>query len=275
MIMRKSKLARYFSRRHSNVVEAEKRVVVYLWREEQQQRDTLADHERPSRITTDDTITQESSVVEQTLSGSMEPRTTATIPQGPRLDIQPVSPFVEQPEQFAPAIRQQGERTSMESTSSRSNDSAMNAERLLNHNLEDTSASPDIVPPLHPTPTRSLDEYKCSPGIHSESPHHSTTPSYTSADFETPDFAELMDGLAVVMSRLNPRTDSVVGIGSAVGSDAVEEAAAIVTDVSRYSGYIDMVPRISEEEEDEEYERTKIERLDEMKTDVSRSTIWK
>lgn len=270
--MRRSKLARYFSRRHSKVVEAEKRVVVYLWREEQQQqhRDTLDDQEYPSTITADDFPTQASLVVEQTPSGPTKPRTTATTPQGPRLDIQPVSPFMEQPEQFAQATRLRDEPVSIGS-----NSSAINAERQLNHNPKDISASQDTVPPLHPTPTTSLDEHRRSPSIHSESAHHSTTPSYTSADFETPDFAELMDGLAIVMSKLNPRADSVVGIDSAVGGfGTAEEVKAVVPDASRYSGYIDMVPRISEEEEDEERERERIGKLDENETDVSRSAIW-
>ena len=272
MIMRRSKLARYFSRRHSKIVETEKRVVVYLWREEQQQqhRDTLAGREYPSTITADDFPTQASPVVEHTPSGPTEPRTTATTPQGPRLDIQPVSPFMQQPEQFAQATKPQDDRVSIGS-----NSSAINAEQQLNHNLKDISASQDTVPPLHPTPTKSLDEYRNSQSLQSESAYHSTTPSYTSADFETPDFAELMDGLAIVMSKLNPRTDSVIGFDSAVGGfGTAEEAAAVVPDASRYSGYIDMVPRISEEEEDEEHGRERIEKLDESKADVSRSTIW-
>lgn len=268
-------MARYFRRRHSKIVEAEKRVVVYLWREEQQQRDTLADQEHPSTITADDSLTQASLVVEQTPFGPTDPRTTATTSQGPRLDIQPTSQFMEQAEQFAPASSPQDEGVTIGSISSRSHSPVINAVRQFNHNPEAISASQDTVPPLHPTPTRSLDENRRSPSMHSKSPHRSITPSYTSADFETPDFAELMDGLAVVMSRLNPRTDSVVGIDSAVVLDSFEVMAAAVPDTSRYSGYIDIVPRISEEEEDEEYERAKIETLDENKTNVSRTAIWK
>jgi len=277
-MMRRSKLARYFSRRHSKVVEAEKRVVVYLWREEQQQqqqqqqhRGTLAGQQHPSTITADEFPTQASSLVEQTPSDHTEPRTIATTPQGPRLDIQPVSPFMEQSDQCAQAPSPRDEHISIGS-----DNTAINAQRQLSHNPENTSASQDTVPPLHPTPTRSLDEYRHSPSLHSESAHHSTTPSYTSTDFQTPDFAELMDGLAIVMSKLNPHADSVVGIDSAVGGfGTAEEVKAVVPDASRYSGYIDMVPRISEEEEDEEHERERIGKLDENKTDVSRSTIWK
>ena len=273
MIMRRSKLARYFSRRHSKVVEAEKRVVVYLWREEeeqQQHRDTLAGQQHPSTITADNFPTRASSVVEQTPSGPTDSETTAITPQGPRLHLQPVSPFMKQPEQSAQATRLQDKRVSIGS-----NSSAINAEQQLNHNPKDISASQDTVPPLHPTPTGSLDKHRHSPSIHSESPHHSTTPSYTSADFETPDFAELMDGLAVVMSKLNPRTDSIVGVDSAIGGfGTADEVKAVVPDASRYSGYIEMVPRISEEEEDEEHERERIGKLDENKIDVPRSTIW-
>ncbi|KEQ75354.1 hypothetical protein M436DRAFT_61767 [Aureobasidium namibiae CBS 147.97] len=272
MIMRRSKLARYFSRRHSKTVEAEKRVVVYLWREEQQQqyRATLAGQQHRSTITAGDFPNQASSMVEQMPSGPPEPRTIATTSQGPRLDIQPVLRFMkEQLEQSAQATSPQDERVSIGS-----NSSAINTERRRNHTPKDISASQDIVPPLHPTPKRSPGEHEHSPSLYSKSADNSTTPSHTSADFETPDFAELMDGLAIVMSKLNPRNDSVVGIDSAIGGFGIaEEVAAVVPDASRYSGYIVMVPRISEEEEDEEHERERIGRSNENKNDVSRSTI--
>ena len=67
------------------------------------------------------------------------------------------------------------------------------------------------------------------------------------------------------MSTLNPRTDSVVEV------DSAEVIAVAVPDTSRYSGYIDMVPRISEENE-EEYD---VENINEKKTEELRSTIWK
>lgn len=68
------------------------------------------------------------------------------------------------------------------------------------------------------------------------------------------------------MSKLNPRTDSVVDeIESGVRVDLAEVVTVAVPDTSRYSGYIDMVPRISEENE-EEYD---VEKINEKKTEES------
>ena len=90
-----------------------------------------------------------------------------------------------------------------------------------------------------------------------------------------------MDRLALVESRLNPRTVSAVEI------DIVEEhvpevpavpEVSVVPEASRYTAYFEMVPRISEEDEDEdededEYEMEKIEKMYEKKTDEAKSMV--
>jgi hypothetical protein len=294
------KYARYFARRHPKIVEDEKAVDVVLRMEEE--KDTLADQGRRMTVTAIGAQTQ-GSVMEQTPSGPTERKMTVTT-LGPKLDIHPMSPVVEQPEQFTPAIRLQGERVSFGSISRRSTNSSVRIERIPSHNSEAISPSQNIEPPLHTTPTTSLDRSRRSPSIRSgsldrsrrshsvrsdsqdrsrRSPSIRSNPSrrsnsltrsqtHTSADFASPGFEELMDRLALVEARLNPRTVSAVEV------DIVEEtvpAVPTVPEATRYTAYFEMVPRISEgdEDEEEEYELEKMEKLDSSKTEESRSMV--
>lgn len=294
------KYARYFARRHPKIVEDEKAVDVVLRMEEE--KDTLADQGRRMTVTAIGAQTQ-GSVMEQTPSGPTERKMTVTT-LGPKLDIHPMSPVVEQPEQFTPAIRLQGERVSFGSISRRSTNSSVRIERIPSHNSEAISPGQNVAPPLHTTPATSLDRSRQTPSIRSDSldlsrrspsirsnsldrsrrsPSIRSDPSrrstsltrshtHTSADFASPGFEELMDRLALVEARLNPRTVSAVEV------DIVEEtvpAVPTVSEVSRYTAYFEMVPRIEEEDEDEEeeYELEKMEKLDSSKTEESRSMV--
>lgn len=272
------KYAQYFARRHPKIVEDEKAVDVVLRMEEQQ--DTLADQGRRMTITAVGAQTQ-GTVMEQTPSGPTERKMTITT-LGPKLDIQPMSPVMEQPEQFTPAIRLQGERVSFGSISRHSNNSAVKIERMPSHNSEGISPGQNVERPLHTTPATSLDQSRRSPSIRSDPSRRSAsvrsgslrrsisfTHSTISADFASPGFEELMDRLALVESRLNPHTVSAVEV------DIVEETVPTVPEVSRYSEYFETVPRISEEEEDddEDYELEELEKSGSRKTDDSRSMV--
>ncbi|KAI4755137.1 hypothetical protein E4T52_12876 [Aureobasidium sp. EXF-3400] len=295
------KYARYFARRHPKIVEDEKAVDVVLRMEEE--KDTLADQGRRMTITAIGAQTQ-GSVMEQTPSGPTERKMTVTT-LGPKLDIHPMSPVVEQPEQFTPAIRLQGERVSFGSISRRSTNSSVRFERIPSHNSEAISPSQNVEPLHHTTPRTSLDRSRRSTSVRSNSLDRSRrshsvrsesqdrsrrSPSirsdhsrrsasltrsqtHTSADFASPGFEELMDRLALVEARLNPRTVSAVEV------DIVEEtppSVPTVPEVTRYTAYFEMVPRIeeeNEEEEEEEYELEKMEKLDSGKTEESRSMV--
>ncbi|KAI4843774.1 hypothetical protein E4T44_06565 [Aureobasidium sp. EXF-8845] len=262
------KYARYFAHRHPKIVEDEKAVDVVLRMEEQQ--DTLADQGRRMTITAIGAQTQ-GSVTEQTPSGPTERKMTVTT-LGPKLDVQLMSPVMEQPEQFSPAIRLQGERVSFGSVSRRSNHSlAATIERLPSHNSEAISPGHNLESPLHLTTTTSTDRSRRSIGIRSDS-HRSTnlTHSHIAADFASPGFEDLMDRLALVEARLNPRTVSAVEVS--IVQDTVPTVPDFVS--------IDMVGRIPEEEQEEdddmEYEMEKMEKIetvDSNKTDESRSMV--
>ncbi|KAK6000485.1 hypothetical protein QM012_003731 [Aureobasidium pullulans] len=271
------KYAQYFARRHPKIVEDEKAVDVVLRMEEQH--DTLADQGRRMTITAVGAQTQ-GSVVEQTPSGPTERRMTVTA-LGPKLDVQPMSPVAEQPEVFTPAIRLQGERVSF--TSRRSNSSSVRIERLPTQNSEGISPSQHPEAPLvHTTtaekadPTNSLERHSSrgrrSNSIRSDSLRRSTSlpRSQTSADFASPGFEELMDRLAVIESRLNPRTVSAVEVSIA------EEAVPISAPEIRFPVYalpIDEEEEEEEEEEDEGYELYDLEKLDSGKTEESKSMV--
>jgi hypothetical protein len=287
------KYARYFAHRHPKIVEDEKAVDVVLRMEEQQ--DTLADQGRRMTITAVGAQTQ-GSVMEQTPSGPTERKMTVTT-LGPKLDIHPMSPVMEQPEQFAPAIRLQGERVSFGSINDRRNNSMVSIERLPSHNSEAISPGQNIEAPLHLTTTVSTnrsgrspsirsDRSRRSPSVRSDSTRRSTsirsdstrrsislTHPHTNADFASPGFEDLMDRLALVEARLNPRTVSAVEVS--IAEETVPTAPSMIPEITRYSAYIDMVPRISEddEEEEEEYEMEKMEKLNSSKTNESRSMV--
>ncbi|KAI4737331.1 hypothetical protein E4T50_12201 [Aureobasidium sp. EXF-12298] len=295
------KYARYFARRHPKIVEDEKAVDVVLRMEEE--KDTLADQGRRMTVTAIGAQTQ-GSVMEQTPSGPTERKMTVTT-LGPKLDIHPMSPVVEQPEQFTPAIRLQGERVSFGSISRRSTNSSVRFERIPSHNSEGISPGQNVEPLHQTTPRTSLDRSRRStsirsnsldrsrrshsvrsdsqdrsrrsPSIRSDPSRRSTSltrsQTHTSADFASPGFEELMDRLALVEARLNPRTVSAVEV------DIVEEtppAVPTVPEATRYTAYFEMVPRIEEEvedEEEEEHELEKMEKLDSGKTEESRSMV--
>jgi hypothetical protein len=287
------KYARYFAHRHPKIVEDEKAVDVVLRMEEQQ--DTLADQGRRMTITAVGAQTQ-GSVVEQTPSGPTERKMTVTT-LGPKLDIHPMSPVMEQPEQFAPAIRLQGERVSFGSISDRRNNSMVSIERLPTHNSEAISPGQNLEAPLHLTTTASThrsgrsptirsDRSRRSPSARSDSTRRSTsirsdstrrsislTHPHTNADFASPGFEDLMDRLALVEARLNPRTVSAVEVS--IAEETVSTAPSMILEITRYSAFIDMVPRISEddEEEEEEYEMEKMEKLNSSKTNESKSMV--
>lgn len=301
------KYARYFARRHPKIVEDEKAVDVVLRMEEE--KDTLADQGRRMTITAIGAQTQ-GSVVEQTPSGPTERKMTVTT-LGPKLDVQPMSPVIEQPEQLLPAIRLQGERISFGSVGRHSSSSDARIERIPTQNsegmspgqnvqrpvcstpenverpLDTTSASsihrsrrsPSVPDPSHRSPSIRSEPSRRSISIRSDSLNRSNsmTHSHIAAEFESPGFEELMDRLAFVESRLNPRTVSAVEIDiveeSVPGAPAVPETPA-VPEASRYTTSFDMVPRISEENEDEdEYEMEKVEKMHEKKTDEARSMV--
>jgi hypothetical protein len=263
------KYATYFAHRHPKIVEDEKAVDVVLRMEEQQ--DTLADQGRRMTITAIGAQTQ-GSVMEQTSSGPTERKMTITT-LGPKLDIQPMSPVMEQPEQFTPAIRLQGERVSFGSVSRRGNHSLATIERLPSHNSEAISPGQNLESPLHPTTTVSTDRSRRSPSIRSDSLRQNSTSlnhSHTAVDFASPGFEDLMDRLALVEARLNPRTVSAVEVS------IIQDTVPTVPDFVP----IDMVGRIPEEQEEDEYdmeyEMEKIEKLeivDSKKTDESRSMV--
>ena len=304
------KYARYFARRHPKIVEDEKAVDVVLRMEEE--KDTLADQGRRMTITAIGAQTQ-GSVVEQTSSGPAERKMTVTT-LGPKLDVQPMSPVIEQPEQFFPAIRLQGERISFGSIGRHSSSSGARIEQLPTQNSEGMSpgqnveralhATPEnIERPMHTTPATSIgrsrrslsirsDPSRRSPSVRSDPSRRSTsrrsdslhrsisiTNSHIAAEFESPGFEELMDRLALVESRLNPRTVSAVEID--IVEEHVPEVPAVPEvsvgpEASRYNAYFEMVPRISEEDEDEdedEYEMEKIEKMYEKKTDEAKSMV--
>jgi hypothetical protein len=309
------KYARYFAQRHPKIVEDEKAVDVVLRMEEQQ--DTLADQGRRMTITAVGAQTQ-GSVMENTPSGPTERKMTVTT-LGPKLDIQPMSPLMESPEQFAPAIRLQGERVSFGSIGERRNNSLVSIERRNNslvsieqlptHNSEGVSPGQNLGSFLHLTNTASPDHSRRStsnrsdrsrrtPSIRSDRSRHSTsnrsdpsrrstsihsdstrrsislTHPHTNADFASPGFEDLMDRLAMVEARLNPRTVSAVEVS--IAEEAVAVAPSMIPEITRYSAFIDMVPRIEEEDEDEEeeeYEMEKMEKMGKMKTGESRSMV--
>ncbi|KAH0343723.1 glycosyl transferase, partial [Aureobasidium melanogenum] len=269
------KYAQYFARRHPKIVEDEKAVDVVLRMEEQH--DTLADQGRRMTITAVGAQTQ-GSVVEQTPSGPTERKMTVTA-LGPKLDIQPMSPVAEQPEVFTPAIRLQGERVSF--TSLRSNNSSVKIERLPSQTSEGISPSQHPEAPLVPTTTpekadtKSLERHSSrgrrSGSIRSDSLRRSTSlpRSQTSADFASPGFEELMDRLAVIESRLNPRTVSAVEVSIA------EETVPISAPEIRFPVYAHPIDEEEEEEEEEEegYELYDLEKLDSGKTEESKSMV--
>jgi len=264
------KYARYFAHRHPKIVEDEKAVDVVLRMEEQQ--DTLADQGRRMTITAIGAQTQ-GSVMEQTPSGPTERKMTVTT-LGPKLDVHPMSPVMEQPEQFSPAIRLQGERVSFGSVSGRRNHSlAATIERLPSHNSEAISPGQNLDPPLHLTTTVSTDRSRRSPSIRTDSIRRNSTNlshSHIAADFASPGFEDLMDRLALVEARLNPRTVSAVEVS--IVQDTVPTVPGFVS--------IDMVGRIPEEQEEDEYDMEyemekleKIEIVDSKKTDESRIMV--
>jgi hypothetical protein len=262
------KYATYFAHRHPKIVEDEKAVDVVLRMEEQQ--DTLADQGRRMTITAIGAQTQ-GSVMEQTPSGPTERKMTVTT-LGPKLDVHPMSPVMEQPEQFSPAIRLQGERVSFGSVSRNRNHSLATIERLPSHNSEAISPGQNLESPLQPTTTASTDRSRRSPSIRSDSLRQNSTSlthAHTAVDFASPGFEDLMDRLALVEARLNSRTVSAVEVS------IVQDTVPTVPDFVP----IDMVGRISEEQEEEEeyeYEMEKMKRMetvDSKKTDESRSMV--
>ncbi|KAG9613025.1 glycosyl transferase, partial [Aureobasidium melanogenum] len=267
------KYAQYFARRHPKIVEDEKAVDVVLRMEEQH--DTLADQGRRMTITAVGAQTQ-GSVVEQTPSGPTERKMTVTA-LGPKLDIQPMSPVAEQPEVFTPAIRLQGERVSF--TSLRSNNSSVKIERLPSQTSEGISPSQHPEATLIRTTTaekadaRSLERHSSrgrrSGSIRSDSLRRSTSlpRSQTSADFASPGFEELMDRLAVIESRLNPRTVSAVEVSIA------EETVPISAPEIRFPVYALPIDEEEEEKEEEGYELYDLEKLDSGKTEESKSMV--
>lgn len=262
------KYATYFAHRHPKIVEDEKAVDVVLRMEEQQ--DTLADQGRRMTITAIGAQTQ-GSVMEQTPSGPTERKMTVTT-LGPKLDIQPMSPVMEQPEQFTPAIRLQGERVSFGSVSRRRDHSLATIERLPSHNSEAISPGQNPESPLQPTTTVSTDRSRRSTSIRSDSLRQNSTSlthSHTAVDFASPGFEDLMDRLALVEARLNPRTVSAVEVS------IVQDTVPTVPDfVPIY--VVGRIPEEQEEEEEYEYEMEKMERMetvDSKKTDESRSMV--
>ncbi|KAI4721142.1 hypothetical protein E4T48_02628 [Aureobasidium sp. EXF-10727] len=271
------KYAKYFARRHPKIVEDEKAVDVVLRMEEQH--DTLANEGRRMTITAVGAQTQ-GSVVEQTPSGLTERKMTVTT-LGPKLDIpdihdvQPMSPVVEHPEQFAPAIRLQGERVSF--STRRSNSPAVQIERLPSHTSDAISPGQNLEAPLSRTTTaekvdtRSVDrQSRRSGSIRSDSTRRSSSlpRGHVSAEFESPGFEELMDRLAVIEARLNPRNVSAVEVS--IAEEVVSTAAPTLA-------FPDRVNQLgtSEEvkEEEEEYELYDLEKLDSGKTDEARSMV--
>jgi hypothetical protein len=264
------KYARYFAHRHPKIVEDEKAVDVVLRMEEQQ--DTLADQGRRMTITAIGAQIQ-GSVMEQTPSGPTERKMTVTT-LGPKLDVHPMSPVIEQPEQFSPAIRLQGERVSFGSAGRRRNHSqAATIERRPSHNSEAISPGQNLESPLHLTTTVSTDHSSRRSLSTRTDSNRSTTlaHSHTAVDFASPGFEDLMDRLALVEARLNPRTVSAVEVS------IVQDAVPAVPEVPKL--YTDMVGRISEEQEEEsdmEFEMEKMEKMeivDSRKTDESRSMV--
>ncbi|CAD0108567.1 unnamed protein product [Aureobasidium uvarum] len=272
------KYAQYFARRHPKIVEDEKAVDVVLRMEEQH--DTLANEGRRMTITAVGAQTQ-GSVVERTPSGPTERKMTVTT-LGPKLDIpdihdvQPMSPVVEQPEQFAPAIRLQGERVSF--SSRRSNSPGVQIERLPSHNSEGISPGQNLASPLSRTTTtekldsRSVDHRsRRSASTRSDPTRRSSSlpRSHISAEFESPGFEELMDRLAIIESRINPRNVSAVEVSIA------EEVVPTAVTALAFLDYTNQVEISAgdEEEEEEEYEMYDLEKLDSGKTDESKSLV--
>jgi hypothetical protein len=68
-----------------------------------------------------------------------------------------------------------------------------------------------------------------------------------------------MDMLADVEAILNPRTVYEFGVPVPIVEEPVNTPPA-VPEITRYSAYVDMVPRIDEEEEEDEHEMKNVEK---------------
>lgn len=284
------KYAKYFARRHPKIVEDEHAVDVVLRMEEQH--DTLANQGRRMTITAIGAQVQ-GSVLEQTETGPTERKMTVTT-IGPKLEINPMSPVMEDAEQFGPAIRLQGERVSF-SSSRRSAGSGSRTERLSRQYSE--GISPSHVQGMRESPlklpapaaivspgevrtpdvdVRSLDRQS---SIRSGSTQRSSElrrsisfgRSQPSADFASPGFEDLMDRLAVIEGRLNARAVQAVEV-------AIAERPAPRLPRLRYIDQPIHLEDAGEDVEDveddsDDYELDDLEKEDTRRTDDSRSMV--
>ncbi|KAI5266814.1 hypothetical protein E4T47_08202 [Aureobasidium subglaciale] len=263
------KYAQYFARRHPKIVEDEKAVDVVLRMEEQYT--TLADQGRRMTITAVGAQTQ-GSVMEETSSGPVERKMTVTT-LGPKLDMQPMSPVMEQSEQLAPAIRLQGERVSFSSVDRGSKNSAIRIGRMPRQDSDAVSPAhgPETVrPPLQSTTSkdadvRSVDRLSRRSGsVHSQSTRRSTSLArQANADFISPGFEELMDRLAMIEERLNPRTVAAVEV--LIDEELVPRMPNIELPV------VKDIEKDEMSDDDEGYELHDLEKMDTRKTEDSRS----
>jgi hypothetical protein len=130
------------------------------------------------------------------------------------------------------------------------NNSPVSIRRLPNHNFEGTSLSQYYELPLRVMNATPTDSSGSSARIR---------PSSTYVDFTTPGFEDLMDMLADVEAILNPRTVYEFGVPVPIVEEPVNTPPA-VPEITRYSAYVDMVPRIDEEEEEDEHEMKNVEK---------------
>jgi hypothetical protein len=281
------KYAQYFAHRHPKIVEDEKAVNVVLRMEEQY--DTLADQGRRMTITAVGAQVK-GTVVEQTPSGPTERKMTVTT-LGPKLDVQPMSPVAEQPEQFAaPTIRLQGERVSFGSSRRSTTHSEPRTESLHRRTSDGMSptrttmveSSLKSLSSLPPPPTEDadvgsvdLDGFRRSAGIRSgaflrrsSSVSHSTSLNREiSAELDSPGFEELIDRLALIEERLNPQTVSAIEISVSETTPPAAQEINIVRHTEGVEGIRDR------SEEDDEYALWASKKLDTGKTDDSRSMV--
>lgn len=260
------KYARYFARRHPKIVEDEKAVDIVLKMEETHK--AKSGQGRRMTITAVGAQVQ-GSMLEQTSTGGINERRMTVTTLGAPLAVEPMmSPVLEQPEQFGPAIRLQGERVSFGS-SRRTSSEDFKIERLPKQSFDGESPggryySRSLSPVkkssgLKPSRSRSSDRrsnasprelvrnYSSettrsngrSPGRsgfsrrsgssrRSESLNGRSDP----VDAATLGFEELMDRLAVIEARLNLRTVQSVEV-------AFEEDQAL--EVPEFPAIIDSI----------------------------------